>query len=97
MDYLFPKTTIHWLEKFLRYGIEYNEYIEAFGGIEVIDDYFVGVIFALFVLMSPFLAMIERLVVGLSGLLVVLIPFIILTCPIFFVAGIVLVIGRKRQ
>ncbi len=24
--FLFPKTTIHWLEKFLRYGIEYNEY-----------------------------------------------------------------------
>ena len=24
--FLFPKTTLHWLEKFLRYGIEYNEY-----------------------------------------------------------------------
>jgi len=62
----------------------------------VIDDYFVGVIFALFVLMSPFLAMIERLLVGLSGLLVVLIlGFIILTCPIFFVAGIVLILASE--
>ena len=62
----------------------------------MIDDYFVGVIFALFVLMSPFLAMIERLVVGLSGLLVVLIlGFIILTCPIFFVAGIVLILASE--
>lgn len=23
---LFPKTTLYWLEKFLRYNIEYNEY-----------------------------------------------------------------------
>lgn len=62
----------------------------------MIDDYFVGVIFALFVLMSPFLAMIERLVVGLSGLLVVLIlGFIILTCPILFVAGIVLILASE--
>ena len=62
----------------------------------MIDDYFVGVIFALFVLMSPFLAMIERLLVGLSGLLVVLIlGFIILTCPILFVAGIVLILASE--
>jgi hypothetical protein len=62
----------------------------------VIDDYFMGVIFALFVLMSPFLAMIERLMVGLSGLLVVLIlGFIILTCPIFLVAGIVLILASE--
>tara|TARA_B100000683_G_scaffold121754_1_gene119578 strand:- start:1584 stop:2048 length:465 start_codon:yes stop_codon:yes gene_type:complete len=62
----------------------------------VIDDYFMGVIFALFVLMSPFLAIIERLLVGLSGLLVVLIlGFIILTCPIFFVAGIVLILASE--
>ena len=62
----------------------------------MIDDYFVGVTFALFVLMSPFLAIIERLLVGLSGLLVVLIlGFIILTCPIFFVAGIVLILASE--
>lgn len=62
----------------------------------MIDDYFMGVIFALFVLMSPFLAMIERLMVGLSGLLVVLIlGFIILTCPIFLVAGIVLILASE--
>ena len=55
-----------------------------------------GVIFALFVLMSPFLAMIERFIVGLSGLLVVLIlGFIILTCPIFLVAGIVLFLASE--
>jgi hypothetical protein len=62
----------------------------------VIDDYFMGVIFALFVLMSPFLALIERLVVGLSGLLVVLIlGFIILSCPIIFSAGIVLTLASE--
>ena len=62
----------------------------------MIDDYFVGVIFALFVLMSPFLAILERLLVGLSGLLVVLIlGFIILTCPIFFVAGVVLILASE--
>ena len=53
-------------------------------------------IFTFFVLTSPFLAIIERLLVGLSGLLVVLVlGFIILTCPIFFVAGIVLVLASE--
>lgn len=46
--------------------------------------------------MSPFLAILERLLAGLSGLLVVLIlGFIILTCPIFFVAGVVLILASE--
>ena len=62
----------------------------------MIDDFFVGAMFALFILMSPFLAIIERLLVGLSGLLVVLIlGFIILSCPIFFVAGVVLILASE--
>ena len=62
----------------------------------MIDDFFVGAMFALFVLMSPFLAIVERLLVGLSGLLVVLIlGFIILSCPIFFIAGITLILASK--
>ena len=62
----------------------------------MIDDFFVGAMFALFILMSPFLAIIERLFVGLSGLLVVLIlGFIILSCPIFFVSGVVLILASE--
>lgn len=62
----------------------------------MIDDFFVGAMFALFILMSPILAIFERLLVGLSGLLVVLIlGFIILTCPIFFVAGVVLILASE--
>ena len=46
--------------------------------------------------MSPFLAILERLVVALFSLLIVLIlGLVILSCPIFFVSGVVLILASE--
>ncbi len=62
----------------------------------MIDDFFVGAMFALFVLVSPFLAIIERLIVALGSFFIFLIVgLIIISCPIFFVSGVVLVLASE--
>ena len=62
----------------------------------MIDDYFMGVIFALFVLVSPYLAIIERLIVALGSYFIFLIVgLIIISSPIFLVSGVVLVLASE--
>ena len=62
----------------------------------MIDDFFVGAMFALFVLVSPFLAIIERLIVALGSYFIFLIVgLIIISSPIFLVSGVVLVLASE--
>ena len=62
----------------------------------MIDDYFMGVIFALFVLVSPYLAIIERIIVTLGSYFIFLIVgLIIISSPIFLVSGVVLVLASE--
>lgn len=62
----------------------------------MIDDFFVGAMFALFVLVSPFLAIIERLIVTLGSYFIFLIVgLIIISSPIFLVSGVVLVLASE--
>ena len=62
----------------------------------MIDEFVMGAMFALFVIVSPFLAILERLVVALFSLLIVLIiGLVILSCPIFFVSGVVLILASE--
>lgn len=62
----------------------------------MIDEFVMGAMFALFVIVSPFLAILERLIVGLCSLLIVLIiGLVILSCPIFFVSGVVLILASE--
>ena len=62
----------------------------------MIDDFFVGAMFALFVLVSPFLAIIERLIVALGSYFIFLIVgLIIISSPIFLVSGFVLVLASE--
>lgn len=62
----------------------------------MIDDFFVGAMFALFVLVSPFLAIIERLIVALGSYFIFLIVgLIIISSPIFLVSGVVLVLANE--
>ena len=57
---------------------------------------FVGAMFALFVLVSPFLAIIERLIVALGSYFIFLIVgLIIISSPIFLVSGVVLVLASE--
>ena len=62
----------------------------------MIDDFFVGAMFALLVLVSPFLAIIERLIVALGSYFIFLIVgLIIISSPIFLVSGVVLVLASE--
>ena len=60
------------------------------------NGFLIGGLFALFVLLSPFLAILERLFVGIGSLLLILIlGFVIISCPILFLAGVTLILASK--